>query len=99
MPNLPRIRTRSVPSGTVEAATRPPISELHQDGLTWIHLETPTHREAQLLADRFGWHPLDVEDVLSRRQRPKIDDYAEEGYLFSVLHFPAYDRNVQRLNA
>jgi magnesium transporter len=52
-----------------------------------------------MLADRFGWHPLDVEDVLSKRQRPKIDDYADEGYLFGVLHFPIYDRAVQRLNA
>ena len=52
-----------------------------------------------MLAERFGWHPLDVEDVMSRRQRPKVDDYADEGYLFAVLHFPAYDRNVQRLNA
>jgi magnesium transporter len=51
------------------------------------------------LRERFGWHPLDVEDVLSKRQRPKIDDYVDEGYLFGVLHFPAYDKNVQRLNA
>jgi len=51
------------------------------------------------LRERFGWHPLDVEDVLSKRQRPKIDDYADEGYLFGILHFPAYDKNVQRLNA
>ena len=36
---------------------------------------------------------------MSKRQRPKVDDYADEGYLFAVLHFPAYDRNVQRLNA
>ena len=53
----------------------------------------------QELADRFGWHPLDVEDVMSKRQRPKIDDYADEGYLFGVLHFPVYDRSIQRLNA
>ena len=52
-----------------------------------------------MLAGRFDWHPLDVEDVLSKRQRPKIDDYAEEGYLFGVLHFPVYDRTIQRLNA
>ena len=76
MPNLPRIRTRHAPTGMVPAAEqRPPIAELHQDGLTWIHLEAPTHREAQLLADRYGWHPLDVEDVLSRRQRPKVGQY------------------------
>ena len=51
------------------------------------------------LAERFGWHPLDIEDVLSKRQRPKIDEYADEGYLFAVLHFPVYDKAVQRLNA
>jgi magnesium transporter len=51
------------------------------------------------LRARFGWHPLDVEDVLSKRQRPKVDEYADEGYLFGVLHFPVYDRSIQRLNA
>src|SRR5207247_9388334 len=39
----------------------------------------------------------DVEDVLSKRQRPKIDEYPE--YLFAVLHFPVFDKAVQRLNA
>jgi len=53
--------------------------------------------EAGELASRFGWHPLDLEDVLSKRQRPKIDDYPE--YLFAVLHFPVYDKTIQRLNA
>jgi magnesium transporter len=48
-------------------------------------------------ASRFGWHPLDVEDILSKRQRPKVDDYPD--YLFAVLHFPWYDSSVQRLNA
>src|SRR5207244_12829840 len=52
-----------------------------------------------MLAERYGWHPLDIEDVLSKRQRPKIDEYSEEGYLFAVLHFPVYDKAVQRLNA
>jgi magnesium transporter len=37
--------------------------------------------------------------VLSKRQRPKIDEYAEDGYLFVVLHFPVYDKAVHRLNA
>ena len=32
-------------------------------------------------------------------QRPKVDEYTEEGYLFGVLHFPVYDRAIQRLNA
>ena len=74
-------------------------AELSAAGLTWIHLDAPSLEHAQELAERFGWHPLDVEDVMSKRQRPKIDDYADEGYLFGVLHFPIYDRSIQRLNA
>src|SRR5207237_8861642 len=73
--------------------------ELGAAGLTWFHLDAPDALAAGMLAERFGWHPLDVEDVLSRRQRPKIDDYVDDGYLFAVLHFPIYDPAVQRLNA
>jgi magnesium transporter len=104
MPSLPRIRSRrAVPGGPV-ADTRPRITELHSEGLTWVHLLAPTTEEAQQLAARFGWHPLDVEDVLSRRQRPKIDVYTEgengaSGYLFAVFHFPVYDVSAGRLSA
>src|SRR5712691_12939871 len=88
MPSLPRIRTRrGTQPHAVDVAPRPRLAELQSDGLTWIQLEAPTHDEAQLLAARFGWHPLDVEDVLSRRERPKVDVYSEEesaGYLFAV---------------
>src|SRR5215471_1441585 len=99
MPSLPRIRrTRSRDLAVVDTRPREP-AELTAAGLTWIHLDAPTLEEAQALAERFGWHPLDVEDIVSRRQRPKVDDYADEGYLFTVLHFPAYDRAIQRLNA
>jgi magnesium transporter len=100
MPSLPRIRrprrtTLDVASGRPE----PSVLELSANGLTWLHVDAPTHDDAALLAARFGWHPLDIEDVLSKRQRPKIDEYPEDGYLFAILHFPVYDKNVQRLNA
>src|SRR6266480_6032327 len=100
MPSLPRIRRPRI-RDTVVAVSAPPAppAELSAAGLTWIHLNAPDSFHAGILAGRFGWHPLDIEDVLSKRQRPKIDDYADEGYLFGVLHFPIYDRAVQRLNA
>ena len=47
--------------------------------------------------ERFEFHPLDYEDVFSRNQRPKVDEY--DDYLFIVLHFPRYDKKVARLNA
>jgi magnesium transporter len=98
MPSLPRIkRTRSRPGTEISAPAVPRIAELSANGLTWVHLDAPTGVETTLLAEQFNWHPLDVEDVLSKRQRPKIDEYPE--YLFVVLHFPFYDKTVQRLNA
>ena len=100
MPSLPRIkrpRSRTRAEEPVAAARREPDPELSANGLTWIHLDAPDHAVATELAERFGWHPLDVEDVLSKRQRPKVDEYPD--YLFGVLHFPFYDKSVQRLNA
>jgi magnesium transporter len=99
MPSLPRIkrpRSRTRADEPIVRARREP-AELSANGLTWVHLDAPDSDTASDLAERFGWHPLDVEDVLSKRQRPKVDEYSE--YLFAVLHFPFYDKAVQRLNA
>jgi len=100
MPSLPRIRRHpsgTRPAGDVVERPRSRLAELHAHGLTWIHLDAPNLEESSALAQRFDWHALDIEDVLSKRQRPKIDDYPE--YLFAVLHFPVYDKAIQRLNA
>jgi magnesium transporter len=104
VPSLPRIRSRRAVPGRPVAEPRPGPAELSAGGVTWVHLLAPTTEEAQQLATRFGWHPLDVEDVLSRRQRPKVDVYTgddsgSDGYIFTVLHFPVYDAAVGRLNA
>jgi magnesium transporter len=97
-PTLPRIRRRTRgPAGQVAERAEPRISELSSKGLTWLHIDEPGPPEAAVLAERFGFHELDIEDVLSKRQRPKIDEYPD--YLFVVLHFPFYDKAVQRLNA
>ena len=101
MPSLPRIRRSRSTRSAGQAVARPAtlVHELSASGLTWVNVVSPDVETAQELAERFGWHPLDVEDIVSKRQRPKVDDYEDEGYLFAVLHFPFYDKQVQRLNA
>jgi magnesium transporter len=96
LPRITRLRGRRS-AGEVVARPEARLAELDGHGLTWVNLDTPTAREAEALAERFSWHPLDLEDVLSKRQRPKVDEYPE--YLFVVLHFPVYDKTIQRLNA
>ncbi|MCB0828360.1 MAG: magnesium transporter CorA family protein [Solirubrobacterales bacterium] len=102
MPNLPRLRrpreplATSAPGSDQEAAV-PRIEEIEAGGLRWINIEQPSGTERAWLEEHFDFHALDLEDVLSRNQRPKIDQYPE--YLFLVLHVPVFDRNVGRLGA
>jgi magnesium transporter len=66
------------------------IKTLNWGKLTWIYIEQPTEKETKYLAEHYPFHPLDLDDVLSRQQRPKIDQY--EDYLFLVLHFPVFNK-------
>jgi magnesium transporter len=97
VPSLPRIRRQRPRVAGVETVPRSAVSELEARDLTWVQVTAPDADAAAQLAERFGWHPLDVEDILSKRQRPKVDDYPD--YLFAVFHFPWFDKAIQRLNA
>ena len=66
------------------------ISSISEGKLTWIYMEKPSANEVEFLARNFNFHPLNLDDVLSRIQRPKIDEY--EDHLFIVLHFPVFDK-------
>jgi magnesium transporter len=101
MPNLPRIprtvRRRHVAPQVADERDGPRVDELSAGGLRWLNIEAPAAAEIAYLAEHFDFHPLDLEDVLSTRQRPKIDEYDE--YLFIVLHVPRFDKRAGRLNA
>jgi magnesium transporter len=68
---------------------------LTYDSLTWIDIEPPTVKERDYLSQNFPFHPLDLDDTLSRIQRPKIDEYKD--YLFFVFNFPRYNKREQML--
>jgi len=63
--------------------------------LTWVNIKCPTKLETEYLAYHFPFHPLNLDDVLSRIQRPKIDEYSD--HLFIVLHFPVYSKDDQAI--
>jgi magnesium transporter len=102
VPNLllrPRLRaTRpggALPgaSGSAAEASEPDVIE--SAGVRWLNIERPREADREWLAKEFGFHPLAIEDVASRNQRPKLDAY--DDYLFIVLHFPIYDKATKRL--
>ncbi|MDA0163623.1 magnesium/cobalt transporter CorA [Solirubrobacter ginsenosidimutans] len=100
MPSLPRSpfgrRGRAAAEVTPER-TEPRVDIVESPGLRWINIERPRALEQTWLEEHFDFHALDYEDVRSRNQRPKVDEY--DDYLFIVLHFPRYDKVVSRLNA
>lgn len=102
MPNLPKPRLRRSAqrrdpgSAPAPAEPRTPnVAQIGAAGLRWVNIERPGAPERAWLQEHFAFHTLDLEDVLSRNQRPKIDIYEE--YLFIVLHLPVFDRGAGRL--
>ncbi|MBK8294993.1 MAG: magnesium transporter CorA family protein [Solirubrobacterales bacterium] len=102
MPNLPRLRRPREPQGSpgaqvVPEPTKPQVEVVEAEGLRWFNVEHPGGAERAWLEEHFDFHPLDIEDVLSSNQRPKIDEYPD--YLFLILHVPVFDRKAGRLGA
>jgi magnesium transporter len=61
--------------------------------LTWTDITDPTEESRKYLAEHFSFHPLDLEDVLTRQQLSKTEEYP--AYLFVVFHLPVYDKATQ----
>src|SRR6187200_834411 len=104
MPIVPRPRlrrrTRLGRHGVVAPQaerTQPQIETIAHGDLRWLQIEESSGLERAWLTEHFDFHALDIEDVMSRNQRPKLDEYPD--YLFIVLHFPVFDKQVGRLNA
>jgi magnesium transporter len=101
MPNLPKPRLRRAgrrdlvsPAPQAEPQA-PKVEQIDGPGLRWVNIERTGALERVWLEENFDFHALDLEDVLSRNQRPKIDVY--DDYLFIVLHFPVFDPAAGRL--
>jgi magnesium transporter len=43
----------------------------------WLDLVNPSAEQLSSLAERFHWHPLALEDMEKRGQRPKLDRYGD----------------------
>jgi len=96
----PRLRRAGRVSGPIAAASdqdRLHVEEVVHGDLRWINIERPRTAERAWLQERFDFHPLAYEDIFSRNQRPKVDEFAD--HLFTVLHFPRFDAAAGRLAA
>jgi magnesium transporter len=102
VPNIVlRPRRRGARPGVLDGPLEPLAADesnpdiITAGGVRWLHLERPREADREWLEREFGFHPLAIEDVASRNQRPKLDAY--DDYLFIVLHFAVFDKPSGRL--
>ena len=60
-----------------------------KNGFVWVGLAEPTKQEFDHIVGELNFHPLAVEDAVSAKQRPKIEDY--EGLTFFVIKTVFYN--------
>jgi magnesium transporter len=57
---------------------------LGRDEYFWLDLDAPSDADVATLDDLFHWHPLAMEDLRKKGQRPKLEDYDQ--YMFLVYY-------------
>jgi len=62
-----------------------------------VDMRDPQPQDVSWLERAFGFHPLALEDVARRHQRPKLDQYP--GYAFGVLYAVRIQHNPSRVTA
>ncbi|MBV9468454.1 MAG: hypothetical protein JOZ57_04365, partial [Abitibacteriaceae bacterium] len=56
----------------------------HVDEFMWVDVTDPSEDDLHLICQRFMVHPLVMEDIKAREDRPKLHDYEE--YLYVIFH-------------
>ncbi|WP_231502638.1 magnesium/cobalt transporter CorA [Blastococcus sp. URHD0036] len=79
----------------VDGRRQPPVphgealsTAVAEGGFVWLGLYEPTEAELTSIAERYGLHPLAVEDAVYAHQRPKLEHYDDD--LFMVLKTATY---------
>ena len=57
---------------------------LQRDEYFWLDLTDPGREEVAALEEAFAFHPLALEDMVKRGQRPKLEDFGD--YMFLVYY-------------
>ncbi|MBM7807365.1 magnesium transporter [Geodermatophilus bullaregiensis] len=84
----------------VQGRREPPVepgqalaAAVERGGFVWLGLFEPTEAELGAIAERYGLHPLAVEDAVYAHQRPKLERYDDD--LFMVLKTARYVEHEQ----
>lgn len=71
------------------------IKVITQDALKWVNIDRIDEEALTYLKANHNFHHLDIEDISSESQTPKIDVY--KNYLFIVLHVPHWEASTKTI--
>ncbi|MCU1450819.1 MAG: magnesium transporter [Acidimicrobiales bacterium] len=87
------IAVRHYENGNVRELDPAQISRLVDDpNLLWVDVVSPSEDDLKTLQDEFSLHPLAMEDVRERHQRPKLEKYPTHTFLV------AYSAGLQEVD-
>ena len=77
------IEVRAYHNGDVKELDSSEISDVLEDPerMVWVDVCGPTEEDLACLQEEFALHPLAIEDVRHRRQRPKLELYGEHVFI------------------
>lgn len=72
------------------------IKEIKYGNLSWINISSINPESVAYLKKNYKFHHLDLEDIQSESQIPKLDIY--KNYVFLILHFFNWKANHKKIN-
>jgi magnesium transporter len=73
------------------------IKIIKQGKFNWVNIDKVDDEAFAYLKSNYNFHHLDLEDLSTEQQSPKIDSY--EDYLFIILQFPQWSSQSQSIIA
>ena len=91
------VRIRTPDRQILKDAPPEQLGELaaNSENLIWIDLDDPTEGEISLIASILNWTHFTIEDLISRDERAKIENF--DGYTVLVMHDFTYRGTPKRL--
>ncbi|OGE25683.1 hypothetical protein A3C26_01680 [Candidatus Daviesbacteria bacterium RIFCSPHIGHO2_02_FULL_39_12] len=65
--------------------------------ITWVDIINPNRAMIGDLAQKYPFHPLHLEDCISKGQFPKIEESLEDRYLFILIRFPLHSADEEKI--
>ena len=62
------------------------IQEIEGDRFVWVDMQNPDRNDVEVLAQKYHFNSLNIEDCMTKFELPKLDRYKE--HFFAILHFP-----------